>query len=67
MITDGLGKLAYHAYIDARGGRNPDGSPPPQWSALGNDIRDAWDEMAEEVAKKVSADATNTSEGRFRF
>lgn len=44
-----LGRLAFEAYNNAKGGVTYDGKPIPPWDAVGDDVRAAWEAAAQAV------------------
>lgn len=52
-MPDSLGKIAFDAYREARGGKNHDGSPTPTWEQVGDGVRDGWESSAAKVADSV--------------
>jgi hypothetical protein len=45
-MTASLGKVAFDAYNEARGGKTHDGKPTPPWESLGDGIQTAWERAA---------------------
>lgn len=49
MMPNGIGRTAFIAYNNERGGVNFLGEPTPPWDDLPQGIRDAWEKAAEAV------------------
>lgn len=52
--VDDLGRLAYKSYAAVTDGKNFQGNPMPEWSALPATIRAAWVSAACAVAAKTA-------------
>ena len=50
------GQTAYAAYGEVTGGKNYQGLPMPEWSALPGRIREAWENSAEAVIRAFKGD-----------
>lgn len=42
-------RIAYEAYAQHQGWKNYQGNPIPQWDAVRQDIKDAWDTAVQAV------------------
>lgn len=57
-----LGRVAFEAYSEARGGRNHDGTPTPTWEELGDGVRSGWDAAASAVGEALAGEALRVEE-----
>jgi hypothetical protein len=57
-----LGRVAYAAYSEHRGGRAHDGSPIPGWDAMREEIREGWRVAAWAVRAELATPPATTGD-----
>lgn len=63
--TEKLGRVAFEAYNERRGGKNHEGKPTPPWAELPEEIREAWAEAATAAVEKAGRMLMTAAEATF--